>query len=202
MVNLLVIAALAAAAFGTPQLEADGSRMAGDLSGIGRTAGDTSGLIKARSVAAEDSIFDKAGEAVRSLDARAKIGDNSVFFKTGETPGNIKARAACDQLPKGTNVYGIDLSSAAAFRADKNAAAAANNAQPPPNYTRSFVNQQAAIQNPIFALGSFNLASYDVNACAANCNAKAGCAGFNICKLPPQGFKPCSLVNHGDSLLS
>jgi len=92
-------------------------------------------------------------------------------------------RAACDPQPTLTNRYNVNLANASTFRADPNIASVANNANPAPTgYFQSFKNLQGA-SSAMNYLGFVNVNTtkgYDVDFCAARCNAKAGCLAFNV----------------------
>ena len=55
----------------------------------------------------------------------------------------------------------------------------ATSAVTPQGYQRSFTNLQGSVNGKVY-LGLYTLASYDTAQCSANCDATAGCAGFNL----------------------
>lgn len=91
----------------------------------------------------------------------------------------LQARAACNPQPTMANVYGIDVSSAAAFRADTIAAGKANNAVTPSGYSLSFQNSLKA-SSAYGYLGYQTVSSYDPSICARKCDSTTGCLAFNI----------------------
>lgn len=91
----------------------------------------------------------------------------------------LQARAACNPQPTMANVYGIDVSSAAAFRADTIAAGKANNAVTPSGYSLSFQNSLKA-SSAYGYLGYQTVSSYDPSICAKKCDSTTGCLAFNI----------------------
>ena len=90
-------------------------------------------------------------------------------------------RAACDREPSNANTYGFDLSSASSFHADTKVASVAQGASTPSGYFNTFTNLQGA-SSAYGYLGYKVVTSYDPSECAAECDNKSGCLGFNICK--------------------
>jgi hypothetical protein len=108
--------------------------------------------------------------------AAADVTDDPLLQKKRDL---LQARAACNAQPTMANVYGIDVSSAAAFRADTIAAGKANNAVTPSGYSLSFQNSLKA-SSAYGYLGYQTVSSYDPSICASKCNSVTGCLAFNI----------------------
>ncbi|KAJ9629704.1 hypothetical protein H2203_002085 [Taxawa tesnikishii (nom. ined.)] len=92
---------------------------------------------------------------------------------------HLKARDACSLQSTQTNTYNVDLSSAAAFRADGNISSVANSAPSVNGYTKNFSNLLKA-SSAYGYLGYQTVSSYDPSICAAKCTSMAGCLSFNI----------------------
>jgi hypothetical protein len=91
-------------------------------------------------------------------------------------------RGACSPQPTIANFYNVDLGSAAGFKADATIASVASGAGTPAGYFQNFKNLGAA--NSAMNYLGYTVVNtgkgYDVDFCAAKCNAKAGCLSFNI----------------------
>lgn len=109
----------------------------------------------------------------------------------------VATRAACQSEPTIANTYNLDVSSAAAFQADKKTSSLANIIAVPSVYFASFRDAKASV-HAIGYLGYDVVEVYDPSVCAVKCNSKAGCIGFNLffqrdptldpgitCKNPP-----------------
>jgi hypothetical protein len=96
---------------------------------------------------------------------------------------HLRKRAACDPQPTLANRYNVNLANASTFRNDPNIASVANNANPAPTgYYQTFKDLQGAssTMNYLGFVVVNTTKGYDVDFCAAKCNAKAGCLAFNI----------------------
>jgi hypothetical protein len=69
------------------------------------------------------------------------------------------------------------------FSNDQSISAAAASAPTPPGYQLASSNQPGYSNGVYGYMGFSVLQTYDVNACAAQCNANQGCSCFNICEL-------------------
>lgn len=86
----------------------------------------------------------------------------------------LAPRAACDPQATIPNVYNVDVSSYSKFKNDATIASVASSATAPLGYFEAFKNLKGA--NSAYAyLGYSVVKTYDVNACAKKCTAKAGC---------------------------
>ncbi|KAM0709626.1 hypothetical protein Q7P35_003666 [Cladosporium inversicolor] len=110
---------------------------------------------------------------------------NSGFISKREVSGvsrQPRKRGACSPQPTIANFYNVDLSTAAAFKADAIIASVASGASTPTGYYQNFKNLGAA-NSAMNYLGYTVVDTgkgYDVDYCAAKCDAKAGCLSFNI----------------------
>ena len=93
-----------------------------------------------------------------------------------------RKRGACSPQPTIANFYNVDVSSAAGFKADASIASIASGASTPAGYFQNFKNLGAAnsAMNYLGYTVVNTVKGYDVDYCAAKCNAKAGCLSFNI----------------------
>lgn len=93
-----------------------------------------------------------------------------------------RKRGACSPEPTIANFYNADVSLAEAFRRDASIASVASRASTPPGYFQNFKNLDAA--NSAMNYLGYTVVNtgkgYDVDYCAAKCNAKPGCLSFNI----------------------
>jgi hypothetical protein len=91
-------------------------------------------------------------------------------------------RGACSPQPTIANFYNVGLASAAEFKADATIASVASGASTPAGYFQNFKNLGAA--NSAMNYLGYTVVNtgkgYDVDYCAAKCNAKAGCLSFNV----------------------
>ncbi|KAM0714476.1 hypothetical protein Q7P37_010263 [Cladosporium fusiforme] len=131
--------------------------------------------------AATDVPINDAGSADETDDSEATdnviTGSSSISRRDAR---QMLKRNACGKQPVIEVPYTIDVSSYAAFKADKEIAEIATNANPSPNgYFQNFKNLQAS-NNAMNYLGFEQIKSYDVDYCAAKCTKKAGCLSFNI----------------------
>ncbi|KAJ9641082.1 hypothetical protein H2199_005750 [Coniosporium tulheliwenetii] len=85
---------------------------------------------------------------------------------------HVAARAACQPEPTIANT-------AAAFQADKKVSRLANTVAVPLGYFASFRDAKASVHANGY-LGYDVVEVYDPSVCAAKCNSKVGCIGFNI----------------------
>lgn len=117
-------------------------------------------------------------------------GNSNVIVNSGSklkrTPSGVarqprQKREACKPEPTIANTYNVDLSSAAAFRADANIASVANNANSAPaGYYQNFKNLGGANSAMNYLGYTVVKTGYDVDFCAKKCTDKAGCLSFNI----------------------
>jgi hypothetical protein len=124
---------------------------------------------------------EEAVVAVESQVAADPLQVNPVSEPTGvpEVKRHLK-RAACDKEIRTANDYKFDLSSANKFRADISVASVATGAATPSGYFNTFTNLQVASSAHGF-LGYWTAPSYNPSLCAAKCDSRPGCLGFNIC---------------------
>lgn len=93
-----------------------------------------------------------------------------------------RKRGACSPQPTIANFYNVDISSAAGFKADTVTASVVSGASTPAGYFQNF-KHLGAVNSAMNYLGYTVVNTgkgYDVEYCAAKCNAKAGCLSFNI----------------------
>lgn len=138
--------------------------------------------------AATDVPINSAGEAGanddEAADANVIVNTGSKLKRalTGISRQPLRKRGNCQsEGPVSNNYYPIDVSSPEAFKADAHIADAANDAKTPAGYYQNFKNKPAA-NSAMYYLGYSVIQSgkYDVDYCAAKCDAKAGCFSFNI----------------------
>lgn len=95
----------------------------------------------------------------------------------------LEARAACDPVNTIPNYHNVAVDSYSAFKADPVISSVALAAPTPSGYTQNFANLGGA-SNALGYLGyavvNKGQTGYDVNWCAAKCNAISGCLSFNI----------------------
>ena len=132
--------------------------------------------------AATHVALNDAGVSKRDADT-----DEDSNNKLKRTPSGVARqlhrRAACSPLPTLPNRYNVSLTNASTFMNDPNIWTVANNANSAPTgYYQTFKNLRAATSamNYLGFVVVNTTKGYDVDSCAATCNAKAGCLAFNI----------------------
>ncbi|KAI5370999.1 hypothetical protein Slin14017_G018780 [Septoria linicola] len=148
---------------------------------------------------ATDQISEKV-----PYDQAATIAKDEAEVQAGELPLDVvhekrstamrfeRRQAACAALPTTPNVYNADLSSAKAFSSDANLAAKALGAVDPEGYKSQYVNKKASAQFAQRYMGFVRMTTYDVNACAKQCNDRKLCQAFNIYFARDPSQKPVS----------
>ncbi|KAM0716755.1 hypothetical protein Q7P37_008200 [Cladosporium fusiforme] len=140
--------------------------------------------------AATDVPINAAGSADDNASAdHQNNGNDNVIKNSGSKlkrdPSGVarqpRRRAACAPQPTISNTYNVNVDTAEKFRADTTIASVANNANPTPSgYFQNFKNLKGANSAMNYLGYTVVNNGYDVDFCAAKCDAQSGCLAFNI----------------------
>lgn len=128
-----------------------------------------------------NSAATDASDADGSSNVITSTGSKLKRALTGVARQPRRKRNACDAQPTLDNRYNVALDTPANFNNDPNIAEQANKANAAPKgYYQNFKNLKAANSAMNYLGYSVVTTGYDVDWCAAKCDAKAGCLSFNI----------------------
>jgi hypothetical protein len=135
--------------------------------------------------AATDVPINSAGTTNSDVDGNANVivntGSKLKRTLNGVARQPRRKRNACDPQPTIPNKYNVDVSTSDAFKNDATIASVATNANAAPaGYYQNFKNFHAANSAMNYMGYTVVETGYDVDYCAAKCDAKDGCLSFNI----------------------
>ena len=133
-----------------------------------------------------------AGADKRETTPEERSSNDPIFAYTAPQWDEIVEKQAGNCATHALEVDGASgIDSPSAFQAYSGFASAAASAPSPSGYLQTFSNQ-AASSNANGFMGYVTLPAYDTSLCAEGCNARMGCAAFNICKV--SGFLKLHIV--------